>query len=571
MSHPKIINDLIERSSLGTPRAKALRALTTDAEVSVVRALIGHASTLGSSARDSDVAAHIEPDNTVSVQSTGDNVSTYPPSPAPGPPPPPPQPAMRPQPVWPTLFNDPNVQGNVLAAFNKDFELFLFLQVPDQARGQAFLTGLLPLVSKNNDVAAFNQAFSAARRAAGDDPDDLSATWVNVSLTDRGLGTISPQAASVLGQPGWDETVARFTAGAGTAPDVVSTGPEAPANWYFGSPTQMIDVIITLAADSATDLFGIVQEIRQIAARHGVVTVFEQDGRSLPGMRHGHEHFGFKDGISQPGVTGFDQPDGSTPTQVEGKPGTLLIEAGEFVLGYPGHDNPGRPVPSWMFDGSFLVLRRLAQDVPGWWAQAETIAGQLELSGESIGAKLVGRWRSGVPVVVDPNADPRSGADLSSDNNFDYSNDPAGASAPLCAHIRKVNPRAGTGPGQDSVSQHRILRRGIAFGAPFDPAAGKDHGPDAERGLVFACYQASIGNQFEFLQQAWADNLNFPIPAAGPDPVIGEAGQGNIVTAAGPGNVTFTRFVRLEGAIYAFTPSIPTLASLASGGTLPTP
>jgi deferrochelatase/peroxidase EfeB len=282
-------------------------------------------------------------------------------------------------------------------------------------------------------VAAFNAAYREARRAGREDPDDLSATWVNLSLTTSGLGKLSPATSALLAETFWDPSVARFVAGATTAPDVTASGAEAPAAWVFGGPAQTIDVVVTLAADSASDLLGIVEEVRTSAATNGVVTVYEQDARALPGSRHGHEHFGFKDGISQPGVMGLDPPDSSTPPQVAGKPGTLLIEAGEFVLGYPGHNNPvGRPVPSWMFDGSFLVVRRLHQDVPAWWAQAEGLGTQsLVMPSEQVGAKLVGRWRSGVPVAVDPNADPRSGSGRSTDNAFDYSDDLPGANTPF--------------------------------------------------------------------------------------------------------------------------------------------
>jgi Dyp-type peroxidase family len=460
----------------------------------------------------------------------------------------------------------------VLAPFNKDFEQFVLLQFPDQTRAKAFLTDLLPLVSTNDEVTAFNLAFSAARRAAHEDPDDLSATWLNVSLTSHGLSVINPATAQILGQATWDQSsVGRFVQGAATSPDVSSTGPEAPSTWLFGRSDQTIDAVVTMAADSAQDLIGIAQELRQIAATHDVVSVFEQDGRVLPGVRHGHEHFGFKDGVSQPGILGYDEPDSTNPGQVAGKSGTLLVEAGEFVLGFPGHDDPGRVVPSWMFDGSFMVLRRLAQDVPGWWAQAEHLSGQLGVSSELVGAKLVGRWRSGVPTAIDPEDDPRSGPDLSTDNDFDFSNDAQGTSTPMCAHIRKVNPRAGTGPGLDEVNKHRILRRGIAYGAPFDPAAGKDHGPDASRGLIFACYQASIGNQFEFLQQSWADNSTFPQSGAGPDPVVGPNGSGTIPMPSGKQSVSLARFVKLQGALYSFTPSMSTLQLLAAGSTLPSP
>jgi hypothetical protein len=112
------------------------------------------------------------------------------------------------------------------------------------------------------------------------------------------------------------------------------------------------------------------------------------------------------------------------------------------------------------------------------------------------------------------------------------------------------------------------LHRGIPFGDPFDPAAGKNHGPDSARGLVFTCYQASVGDQFDFLQNIWAANSDFPGGGDGPDPVIGPAG-----TAAIPGSstepVNLGRFVAVEVALYALTRSIPTLELLASGANLP--
>ena len=566
-----LIDELIERSSLGTPAARALRRRTSEKDLDVVRRLLARLQKSEARPREFGPQMHTASDE--NPRNRTEEPMTYP-SPQPTPPAPPPSVApVRPMPVYPALAQDANIQGNVLAPFNKDFELFLFLQLPGQAQGQAFLAAMLPLVSTNDEVASFNEAYSSARRNGHEDPDGLSATWVSLSMTASGLEKVAPAASAVLAQTQWDQTVIpRFLAGAASAPDVAPSGPEAPASWLFGGGAAAIDVVVTLAADSADDLLGITQEVRVIAATNGVLSVFEQEGRALPGARNGHEHFGFKDGISQPGVMGFDQPDTNTPPQVQGKPGALIIEAGEFVLGYPGHDNPnGRAVPSWMFDGSFLVVRRLHQDVPGWWAQSESAGSTLGLPSEEFGAKLVGRWRSGVPTAVDPNSDPRSGPDLSTDNNFDFSNDPNGSNTPLCAHIRKVNPRAGVGPGQDAVGQHRILRRGIAFGDPFDPAAGKDHGPDAPRGLVFACYQASIGQQFEFVQQAWADQAAFPAAAAGPDPVIGPAGAGTVVVPGGSQSVSFGRFVAVQGAVYAFTPSLPTLGLLASGGALPTP
>ena len=113
----------------------------------------------------------------------------------------------------------------------------------------------------------------------------------------------------------------------------------------------------------------------------------DEKGKNRAGEMAGHEHFGYLDGISQPGLRGrasADPTDLLTPRQnpqdrSQGKPGQELIWPGEFVFGYPDQDGSrdgnerggdssidgaGYPrVPSWAKDGSFLVFRRLNQDV----------------------------------------------------------------------------------------------------------------------------------------------------------------------------------------------------------------
>ena len=78
-----------------------------------------------------------------------------------------------------------------------------------------------------------------------------------------------------------------------------------------------------------------------------------------------------------------------------------MIAAGEFVLGQPREDGFTQTSPAWMQDGSFQVFRRLAQDVPGWWAQviarAQSLPASDGLTADQLAAKLVGRWRSGTP------------------------------------------------------------------------------------------------------------------------------------------------------------------------------
>jgi hypothetical protein len=118
-----------------------------------------------------------------------------------------------------------------------------------------------------------------------------------------------------------------------------------------------------------------------------------------------------------------------------------------------------------------------------------------------------------------------------------------------------------------------MIRRGIPFGPTFDPTAGRGHGVDAERGLLFNVYMASLESGFEFLQQAWANDARFPGGVLGedrvdgPDPIIGEDPEACDLRREGlpDARLDFRRFVHTTGAVYAFAPSISTLRALADG------
>lgn len=316
----------------------------------------------------------------------------------------------------------------------------------------------------------------------------------------------------------------------------------------------MVHAVVTVAADSPDDLAtkaGALDVLDgSVGARSQVV-----GATTLPRPLEGHEHFGFKDGISQPGVQGFHEPEPGRLNQRKGHPGTELVPAGEFVLGQPAQGGPPKPSPLWMHDGSFHVIRRLAQDVLAWRAAA---AGFLTPPNpESVGAAMVGRHADGTPLAH-PAADSGNlGADR---NDFDFGDDQVGQFTPCGAHIRKTNPRSSvpTGP--------RLARRGIAYGPPFDTQ------PNADRGLMFVCYCTSIERQFEFIQQSWANSPGFASGGNGPtgvDLVIGPGGTWQAATADVHGTTMFARFVTAKGALYAFTPSLGTLRLLAENQPLP--
>jgi Dyp-type peroxidase family len=471
-----------------------------------------------------------------------------------------------------------NIQGNVLAAFNKDHMTFLLLDFTDSEGAREWLKEIHRRVTTTKEVEDFNTEFSNARRARGGEDPPMKAVWVNVGLTIDGLealasdfGGLDADLRNLSGDDQWPGFADFRAKPAARAEDLGDTGRSAPENWVFGGPGQPdVDAVVTVAADEPEDLETRLGEIQRRAARHGVTTIFRLDGNTLPGKRKGHEHFGFKDGISQPGVRQFH------PTTPEGEerlnhPGTKMVHPGEFVLGYPDeHGRPHEDIPEWMKDGSFQVLRRLAQDVPGWWAQMRQARDLENFEGgeDRLAAKTVGRWRSGSPLAHTPDHDDLSARDPDKINNFEFEpDDPDGEKTPRFSHIRKTYPRT----QRFNEAQHRIMRRGIPFGLHFDPALGRGHGQDAERGLIFNAHCADLEAQFEFIQQSWANNRRFPFkedgsgPDPGPDPVIGTDGKGTLHEKGADQQLDFMRFVHTTGALYAFAPSKRTLQLLANG------
>ncbi|GAA1961023.1 Dyp-type peroxidase [Kitasatospora viridis] len=484
------------------------------------------------------------------------------------------------------LRENEDIQGDVLAGFKKDQMVLLLLTFGDPLQARAWLRRLTPRIATTRQVATFNQAFSDARKRSGGDPSALRATWLGVSFTYHGLAKLIGKAP--YPQADATTTLGAFQQGPVVRADAMGDRDDShPSRWLFGNnkTEEQVHAVLTIASDGVEDLQGAITEQRELAARYGLSIVFEQHGATLKGSRRGKEHFGFKDGVSEPGVTDFDEPDPLMPEWVKDHPGTRLIPAGEFVVGHPTIDDTPEALPAWAVNGSFQVVRRLAQDVPGWWAQ---IARQLpvlkkakaipdDATVEWVAARVVGRWRSGTPVATCPNADQPFNTVAANDNKISYLNDLEGHVTPLFSHLRKTNPRDGLQehPGDKPfdekpvMDRRRIIRRGSPYGAPFDPASEGPGGPDESRGLLFVCYQRELVRQFEFIQNRWIDNSDFPPNRPnkpGPDAMVGFDGAVDWERDGGdPVQLSFQRFVRTEGAVYAFLPSLTMLNALQEG------
>jgi len=464
-------------------------------------------------------------------------------------------PPFVPAPTPPLLRNSRSIQGNVLSAFNKDHQSFRMVALPaDPPRARAWLAGLLGQISVTEDVEDWNSEFSQARRDNGGVDPDMHVVWVGLSLTVAGIEVLAQDPGRVATD--LNAMAALLSGPAARASALGDIGRSDPSSWLFGAPGQPpVHAVVTVAADLAEHLAERELLLDAHDTGHGVTTVFRQNGDTLPSSLAGHEHFGFKDGINQPGVTDFHEtgPNGERA----GHPGTTMAPAENFVFGQPGSP----PAPAWLRDGSAHVLRRLEQDVQAWRDQLAILAAKVTgpggpLTPDRVAELMMGRAKDGTPLAAP--ADPTRGLGADA-NDFDFANDPAGTVTPCAAHIRKTHPRSFS-------PSPRMMRRGIPFGAPFDTD------PTGKRGLVFNCFVTSIENQFEFIQHSWANNPGFSAGGGptGPDPVIGNDGQLNLSLADGTHcAVSVTRAVVTAGAVYGLTLSIPTLRALATGSQLP--
>lgn len=413
---------------------------------------------------------------------------------------------------------------------------------------------------------------------------------LNVALTYTGLQRIELEPAALASFP------YAFQDGMSSpyrARILGDTEDSAPDGWRWGGPGTHVDVLLLIFAADDMLLDQELERRRQEWLQHGLTAQCVLEAGRQTDTR---EHFGFVDGIGQPVIEGS----GLKRHHKDRTGHATTIRSGEFLLGYANEykklpDTPtvtaATDYQSWLppaaggearrrdlgRNGTYLVYRQLAQHVAQFWTFFDEATRRPDGSPdpqarEWLAAKCVGRWKSGVPLVLAPEGDPHAAdGQPSSENNFEYhGQDPHGLACPIGAHIRRANPRDALGKDPkkalESARRHRILRRGRSFG---DRSTNVFVDDGAERGLHFICLNADIERQFEFIQHTWINNSVFGGLHDEVDPIVGnQAGAAGYMTVqAYPLRQRVThmrRFVTVLGGAYFFLPGIRALRYLAS-------
>ncbi len=437
-----------------------------------------------------------------------------------------------------------DLQGGIVRGYGRRFGFarHLFARIREPAAARMFLSAMAGPVTTEQEWAGHPQ------------------TTLNVAVSFRALEALGLPAAVL------DRFPAEFRCGMAHRAERLG---DDPRTW--DDELRDLEVLLVVQAQSAQALTEECEGWERALDRgdHGLQLAHVQEAGLLGEQR---EHFGFTDGFSQPAIEGVARE------KIRGQ-GTLYkrprwplvpvrwraIKPGEFVLGYVDEDRGLAPAPPPPFDrnATFMVWRKLRQDVAGFRAQVAEQARRIGLDQELVAAKLVGRWRDGTPLALRPDAPDRDlGNDKERANDFRYGDDPAGLRCPRGAHVRRTNPRDALGWEGRLTARHRILRRGMPYG-PELPHGAEDDGVD--RGLLFVCMQASIARQFEIVQSQWCNDGNAFGLGAQPDPITGPAGAtvAHMIEGAPPHVVSPLRScVQCRGGEYFFVPSIAALRAL---------
>ena len=425
-----------------------------------------------------------------------------------------------------------DIQGNIVRGYRLPFAAHVFLAIGTREKAQQFLHEIR-FTSDETQPGRLTRA-------------------INVAFTFAGLSKLRNCADL-------ESRFVAFRQGMPKRAELLGDDPKAYLGFW-----QKCDIWLSIYGRSEQ---AVEQELRDIRRNAGndlellgverAAAIVKAEGE----RQLWFEHFGFRDGISNPVLEGVDDSKPAGPgTGRVGPNGTWLpIRTGEFLCGY--ENDAGDPIPdgelgALLRNGTFVAVRKLEQRVRAFRAYLSDASAHYGVPAHELAEKIVGRRRDGTPLVAASNL-----------NDFDYAEDRIGQGCPLGSHVRRVHPRDVTDGGGTS-GRHRLIRRGMPYGlAPIDgtpPGSGKTDSDDC--GLLFIGLNANIEEQFEFIQRFWINASSRSAISNDWDPLAGaHATTGKLVVPREDLPLLLAdlpRFVHSKGGQYFFMPGLAALRSL---------
>lgn len=447
-----------------------------------------------------------------------------------------------------------DIQGNILRSHGRTYSIYLFLQFdPNQLKATKKWIG--DFASKYV-VSAIKQQeqskkYKQCREKGITPPQKL---FANFSLSFKGYQVLGLDAETnflKLYRQKLDDHERNFRSPHPFEEGMVeniSGLRDKDSDWESEYLNKEIHALILLAHSNADTLWKKTEKIITKIEDNKIRIINKEIGLARKNDQNQVlEPFGFPDGISNPlffktdlnnEVENMDKWNPSAKLR-------LVLNVDPF-----GKDFKDEKTGNQYSFGSFLVYRKLEQDVEGFNNKVRELACELEKieknrqpqekTEQLVRAYIMGRFREdGRPVAIYGNLDSPEGSGIEL-NNFNYNGDDddkqkayfRGKSkwkCPFHSHIRKVNPRAikhkvyafNYKDSPENQRQRRIVRRGVIYGLPKENQASllskstivnlfyhyKDLSEklgvkleEGNEGILFFCYQSDIREQFEKLQ-----------------------------------------------------------------------
>jgi Dyp-type peroxidase family len=463
-------------------------------------------------------------------------------------------------------LNLDDIQGFILRQYLFPILRHFLLKVSDPAAARGVLGRLVS--GDENDAP---QISTAAEAPLG------TAYHLQLGITYAGL--VALQVKEKVPNLAFKSFTAFVEGAAARAARVGDVGRHAPENWVGDFGTGNDHLMLTLYASTPEIRDDYTTRLTKLFTDNKAFEeLWHGDGAALTEMVNGQPvpvpkvHFGYTDGISQVSIKGGPEP--ALPDHQQ------PCEPWLFVLSDDAENYYLPDPPELSRNGSFGIFKLIQQDVIEFENFLQSQKDKIDP--ELLAAKLMGRWRSGTPLVLSPDTDsPSEGIKFDQMNDFGYVNadgsgDPKGLRCPIGAHIRRVNPRdqpvAGQGKPGGSNNSHRLVRRGIPYGPTYVPGQPDD---GIERGLLGYFIGSNIENQYEFVLKQWVNDAEF-VGAIRMNPKCKDAIIGNNDPAESifeirqrdrPEPIKITGipdFLTTKAAAYCFLPSITALKFIAS-------